>query len=116
MKHIQDHNFHDGKILSVHISDKDVEVLFEKWSCTQIKLYFEDYYRIIDNHSIGVMVGELLINSSKKAVDEVIKFIVDDGGSEEIALGLNSYAFTDLFGELVFLEIVARDVRVEDHI
>ena len=114
MKCIQDYSFHDGKILSIFVSYDCVEILFEKWDCKQIKLYFEDYRKIKDSHSVGQDISELLITSSNEILDEVITDILNGGGAKEEAVGLNSYSFINSWEESVIFEIVARNVKVEE--
>ncbi|MCL2678241.1 MAG: hypothetical protein FWE85_04215 [Clostridiales bacterium] len=111
---IKDCDFHDGKIIQISMFQDYVEILFEQWDTTRIKVIFEDYWRIKDNHSVGCDTGELLINSSKEIIDEAIKFNIDDGGTEEALIGVNSYSLTDNFGDLVLFEIATKNVRVEE--
>jgi hypothetical protein len=110
---IQNHDFHDGTILSIHITDKAVEVLFEKWDTKKIKLYFEDYCIIEDCHSIGRMVDELLQNSSERLKNDAMNSILDDGASEKEGIGLNSFSFVGAWEGKAILTIVSKGVRVE---
>jgi len=114
MKYISDYSFEDGKMLSIYISTNFAEVVFEQWNGKQIKLYFEEYWRIKDKHSAGEVIGELLIKSSGETINEIIKDITDGGGSTDEAIGLSSYSFVNSWGDRVLLEIVALNVRVEE--
>ena len=114
MNYIQNYSFHDGKILSIHLSDRCVEILFEKWDCKQIKLSFEDYRKITDNQSVGKDVGDLLINKSPGILDEVKAYIFADGGSEEESIGLNVYSFENSCGDNMLLEIVALNLQITE--
>ena len=114
MKLIQDYSFHDGKILSVSISAKSVEVVFEKWDCKQIRLWFDDYRIVKDRHSIGQDIGELLINSFTDTMNELVEYILDEGGSKEETNKLKVYSFTNSFGNHTLLEIVALNAQVEE--
>jgi hypothetical protein len=109
---IQNYDFHDGKILSISICGACVELLFEQWNCNQLTLCFEDYWRIKSFNLIGQDIDGLIINSSGEIINEVVKYIIDDGGSENQANGLNVYSFVSWSGVVIF-EIVARNVNVK---
>ena len=72
-------------------------------------IVFQEYCRVIDSHSSGSDVGKLLIYSSGKAIECIIKDIVNDGGNEMEGVGMKSYAFISSWGDRVLLEAVAQD-------
>ena len=113
MNSIFDYDFHDGSIISVSYGSHCIELLFEQWNEKQIKIIFEDYYKIKDSHSVGESIYELLIDASSKIIDEVLEDITDNSGAQDEAVGLNSYSFVSSWTDKAVLEIVARSMKVQ---
>ena len=109
---IIDCDFHDGMILSVSLLDEHVEILFEQWDCKQFRMSFGDYWRIKSFNPIGPEIDRMDMKSYGATINEVKKYIIDDGGAENEVDGLNNYLFLDSSDAVIF-EIVAREVKVK---
>lgn len=112
MNNIEDFDYSDGEILRITLGEEQVELIFERWNAKQIKIIFEEYWRIKDNHSIGQSIGALTINSSREIIEEIKTTVKTEPGDEVDTL--NVFAFESSWDDMALFEIAARNAKVEE--
>lgn len=108
---IENFNFEDGYIRGILIHQSSIEVQFELWNGSKVKVTFIDYVALKDFHSTDSETSELLCLEDTPLRQELVKDTLSGGGTLDEIKHIKSFSFISSWGDRNLLEILATDIK-----
>jgi len=104
----------DGIIKSIKIFENVAEIIIEKWNAKELKLIFEECWRLKDRQSTNQEIGDIRILDKSDLIDELIADILEGGGTKEEVEEAVQVTFYEPSDNRIILEIVANSVIIQE--
>lgn len=95
---------------------KDYIIIYIKlYNSKIIKIKFINYYKIIDNCSIGKEIGEFEINKSSNLVKQILAQEIENGASKKYIdeIEIKHFILFEAWGRKEIIEIVYEKMEIE---
>ena len=103
----------DSEIYNICIKDSNLILDIKLWNENIKKLTFCDYYAFKEKDSIGVEIGDIIIQPSSLLLEEVKQDVIDGNGKVESIKNVKSIMFYDAWNEMIILEVIAQNIEFE---
>lgn len=105
--------FEDGIIQDISLTNDSILVTIELYNGIPVRLQYEEYYMIIDRHSIGQEIGNFEIKENSAFLQNTISAIFDCGGTKNETNGIKHFIFYESWNENPILEIIYKNLLVK---
>ena len=99
----------DNTIHDICIKDSCLIVYIKTWDQKIRQITFSNYYAFKEKNSIGREVGDILIQTNSKLLEELKEDIVNGGGTIDEIAEVKSIVFYDSWNETILLEVLGEN-------
>ncbi len=115
MINIYDIPLDDAVINKIEIMEDYIIIYIELYNAKIIKIKFENYYKIIDNHSIGQEIGDFEVNQRSDLIGQIISEEIESGASGKYMkeIEINHFILFEPWERRKIIEVVYEKMGIE---
>ncbi len=105
----------DAVVNKIEIMEDYIIIYIKLYNAKIVKIKFVNYYKVIDDRSIGKEIGDFEINQFSNLIQQIISEEIESGASRKYMneLGINHFILFESWERKKIIEVVYEKMEIE---